>query len=52
MTKPTFEEQSYPPEELMKQEFIESIEDADEQIKSGKCRRYSLSAFKEEFCVG
>ena len=46
------EEQSYPPEELIRQEFIESIEEAEEEIKSGKSRRYSLGAFKKEFGSG
>ncbi|MDI6902309.1 MAG: hypothetical protein QMC77_01065 [Methanocellales archaeon] len=39
----------YPEEELIKEDFIESVEKASKRAKEGKVRRYSAEEFKEEF---
>jgi len=43
------EETSYPPEEMMQEDFIRDIEEAENDIKEGKSIRYSFEAFKKQF---
>ena len=43
------EETSYPPEEMMREDFIKDIEEAEKDIKKGKIKRYSCDAFKKQF---
>jgi lipoate-protein ligase A len=43
------EEQTYPPEDMLQEDFIRSIEEAETEIKEGKSRRYSREEFKKEF---
>lgn len=43
------EEQFYPPEDLLKEEFIEEVEKAEEEVKEGKSRIYSIEDFRREF---
>jgi len=43
------EETSYPPEEMMQEDFIRGIKEAENSIKSGKSKRYSCDAFKKQF---
>jgi lipoate-protein ligase A len=45
------EETSYPPEEMIQEDFIRDIKEAEKEIKEGKCERYSIAAFKEKFPV-
>ena len=46
---PMLEETSYPPEEMMREDFIKDIEEAEKDIKKGKSKRYSCDAFKKQF---
>ncbi len=41
------EETSYPPEEMMQEDFIKDIEEAKNDIKEGKSNRYSYDTFKK-----
>ncbi len=43
------EEQFYPPEEMFREEFVKSVEEAEKEIKEGKSKRYSYEEFKKEF---
>ncbi len=43
------EETSYPPEEMMREDFIKDIEEAENDIKEGKSNRYSYDIFKKKF---
>jgi hypothetical protein len=43
------EETSYPPEEMIQEDFIRDIEEAENDIKEGKSKRYSCDAFKKQF---
>jgi hypothetical protein len=43
------EETSYPPEEMMQEDFIRDIEEAENDIKEGKSNRYSYDTFKKQF---
>ena len=43
------EETSYPPEEMMREDFIRDIEEAENNIKDGKSKRYNCDAFKKQF---
>ena len=43
------EEQFYPPEEMFREEFVKSVEEAEKEIKEGKSKRYSYDEFKKEF---
>jgi lipoate-protein ligase A len=43
------EEQFYPPEEMFREEFVKSVEEAEKAIKEGKSKRYSYDEFKKEF---
>ena len=43
------EETSYPPEEMMQKDFIRDIEEAENDIKEGKSKRFSWEAFKKQF---
>ncbi|HNX40375.1 MAG TPA: hypothetical protein PKK11_07295 [Methanothrix sp.] len=43
------EETSYPPEEMIREDFIEEIKEAEKEIKEGKSNRYSIESFKEKF---
>jgi hypothetical protein len=43
------EETSYPPEEMIREDFIRYIEEAEKIIKGGKSKRYSFDAFKKQF---
>ncbi|MGD0954252.1 MAG: hypothetical protein ABR985_17995 [Methanotrichaceae archaeon] len=38
------EEKSYPPEEMIQEDIIKNIEDAEKDIKEGKSKRYSCDA--------
>lgn len=42
-------ETSYPPEEMIKEDFIKSVLDAEEDIRDGKSKRYSYDSFKKQF---
>ncbi|TRZ54705.1 hypothetical protein D4Q76_01805 [archaeon] len=44
------EEDFYPPEEMIKKEFIREMEEAENRIKQGKCKTYSYREFKTKFC--
>ena len=41
------EEQFYPPEEMFREEFVKSVEEAEKEIKEGKSKRYSYDEFKK-----
>ena len=43
------EEKSYPPEEMLQEDFIRNIIEAEKDIKEGKSRRYSCDDFKKQF---
>ena len=43
------EEQFYPPEEMFREEFVKSVEEAEKEIKEGKSKRYSYDEFKNKF---
>jgi len=43
------EEKSYPPEEMLQEDFIRNIAEAEKDIKEGKSKRYSCDAFKKQF---
>lgn len=43
------EETSYPPEEMIQEDFIRNIEEAENDINEGKSKRYSFDAFKKQF---
>ena len=43
------EETSYPPEEMIQEDFIRDIEEAENDIKDGKSKIYSCDAFKKQF---
>jgi hypothetical protein len=43
------EEQFYPPEEMFREEFVKSVEEAEKEIKEGKSKRFSYDEFKKEF---
>jgi hypothetical protein len=43
------EEKSYPPEEMLQEDFIKNIEEAEKDIKEGKSKKYSCDAFKKQF---
>ena len=43
------EEKSYPPEEMLQEDFIRNIIEAEKDIKEGKSKRYSRDAFKKHF---
>jgi hypothetical protein len=43
------EEKSYPPEEMLQEDFIKNIEKAEKDIKDGKSKKYSFNEFKKEF---
>ena len=45
------EEQFYPPEEMIKEEFIKNIKAVEQEIKEGGSKRYSYDEFKKEFLV-
>jgi hypothetical protein len=45
------EEQTYPPEDMLQEDFIRSVEEAEAEIKEGRSRRYSREEFKREFLV-
>jgi hypothetical protein len=40
------EEKSYPPEEMLREDFIKEVEEAEKDIKRGKGKRYSYDEFK------
>lgn len=44
------EEDFYPPEEMIKKEFIKEVEEAENRVKQGKCKTYSYQEFKSKFC--
>ncbi|NKQ39872.1 MAG: hypothetical protein HF967_10535 [Methanosarcinales archaeon] len=41
------EGQFYPPEEMIKEEFIKNIKAVEQEIKEGKSKRYSYDEFKK-----
>ena len=45
------EEQFYPPEEMFREEFVKSVEEAEKRVKEGKARTFKnaseLNAFLE-----
>ena len=43
------EETSYPPEEMMREDFIRDIEEAENDIKDGESKRYHCNAFMKQF---
>jgi len=43
------EEQFYPPEEMFREEFVKSVEEAEKEIKEGKSKRYSYTNSKKRF---
>ncbi len=43
------EEQTYPPEDMLQEDFIRSIQEAEAEVKEGKSRRYSHEEFKRKF---
>lgn len=43
------EEEFYPPEEMFREEFIESVKEAESEIKEGKSKIYSYEEFKKIF---
>ncbi len=43
------EEKSYPPEEMLQEDFIREVEEAEKDIKNGKGKRYSYDEFKKQF---
>ena len=43
------EEKSYPPEEMLKEDFIKNIEKVEKDIKDGKSKKYRFNEFKKEF---
>ena len=46
------EEQFYPPEEMFREEFVKSVEEAEKGIKEGKSKRYSYDEFKKRVFSG
>lgn len=46
------EEQFYPPEGMIREEFIKEVEEAEKEIKKGKCKVYSYEEFKKKFQNG
>ena len=43
------EEKSYPPEEMLQEDFIRNIIEAEKDIKEGKIKKYSCDTFKKQF---
>ncbi|MBK7386866.1 MAG: hypothetical protein IPI63_09155 [Methanothrix sp.] len=43
------EEASYPPEEMIQEDFIKKVLDAEKDIQGGKSKRYTYDTFKEQF---
>ena len=43
------EEISYPPEEAIKEDFIEKVKAAEKRIEEGKYRKLTLEEFRREF---
>jgi len=43
------EETSYPPEEMIREDFIKNVVDAEKDIEGGKSKKYSYDAFKKQF---
>jgi hypothetical protein len=43
------EEQTYPPEDMLQEDFIRSIQEAEAEVKEGKSQRYSREEFKRKF---
>jgi len=46
------EEQTYPPEDTLRQDFINSVRRADKEIRESKSKRYTQEEFKREFPMG
>ena len=42
-------EKSYPPEEMLHEDLIKEVEEAEKDIKSGKGKRYTYDEFKRQF---
>ncbi len=42
-------EKSYPPEEMLHEDLIKDVEEAEKDIKSGKGKRYTYDEFKRQF---
>lgn len=43
------EENSYPPEEMLQEDLIKEVQEAEKDIKSGKGKRYTYDEFKRQF---
>jgi len=43
------EEEFYPPEYMIREDFIRSVEEAEEEIKKGKSKVYSYEEFEKKF---
>lgn len=39
----------YPPEDMIRADFIKSVEEAEEEIKKGKSKVYTYEEFEKEF---
>ncbi len=44
------EEEFYPPEEMIREEFIKEVEAAEDRIKQGKSKVLSAAEFRAKFC--
>ena len=42
-------EKSFPPEEMLHEDLIKEVEEAEKDIKSGKGKRYTYGEFKRQF---
>lgn len=42
-------EESYPPESMLRKEFIRSVKEAEEMVKKGKGKTYTYNEFKKKF---
>lgn len=43
------EEQCYPPEEMIREEFIKEVKEAEKRVKLGESKTYSYEEFKRRF---